>query len=438
MNRPFHTTLRALALAALAAPLSAQQAPSPAAPTAEPPKPAEAAPAQNAPAQPAPAAAPAESEEKRAARLKIDRIAMEKARLDIGLEIAALKARKERSADDAERAKLDAEAALRSAKLALEFADADEAKADAEREAAIVSLKSALAAFEPSVRARELETDLKIAKLELDNALGRLTAETARHKREKEAAAIIARTPMDYPTRPLANGVLSISDRRIPLNGPITDAVARRLIDRISFFNLRDPKAPIFVVIDNCPGGSLMSGYQVIQAINGSKAPVHVVVKGSAGGVASAIVAQAPHSHVFASSLLSHEQPALRARGNTTTVLERQVQTMDFFRRIYAPVAKKMGLADTDAFLKKLYEKNSDAEWNEFGENSVKLGWAGNLIERLNESSVDDLLVTGDMSDPVEFSTYRDASGKTRVELPPLSAGDAWLIRDPQGLYGTR
>lgn len=274
MNRHFHTTLRALALAALAAPLSAQQAPSPAAPTAEPPKPAEASPAQNAPAQPAPAAAPAESEEKRAARLKIDRIAMEKARLDIGLEIAALKARKERSADDAERAKLDAEAALRSAKLALEFADADEAKADAEREAAIVSLKSALAAFEPSVRARELETDLKIAKLELDNALGRLTAETARHKREKEAAAIIARTPMDYPTRPLANGVLSISDRRIPLNGPITDAVARRLIDRISFFNLRDPKAPIFVVIDNCPGGSLMSGYQVIQAINGSKAPV--------------------------------------------------------------------------------------------------------------------------------------------------------------------
>ncbi len=440
MNLPLHSTLCALALAAFASPLLAQSAPTPA---ADSPKPAE-EPAKTAPAQPEQPktaerpAPPAEPEEKRAARLKIDRIAMEKARLDLSLEIAALKARRERSADDAERSRLETEAALRSAKLALEFADADEAKADAERTAAIASLKSTLASFESSVRARELETDLKIAKLELDNALGRLTAQAARHRREKEAATIVAREKLDYPANPLADGVLTLSDRRIPLNGPITDPLARRIIDRLAFFNLRDPKAPVFIVIDNSPGGSLMAAYQVIQAIRSSKAPVHVVVKGNAGGVAAAIVAQAPHSYAFASSLLSHEQPELTARGNTTSVRERQEQTLVFFRRLYTPVAIKMGLTDADAFLKKLYENNSDAQWNEFGENSVKLKWVDHLITRAHETSIDDLAPRTPSDDAVEFRTFKDASGKTRIELPPLSPGDSWLLHDPQGVYGTR
>lgn len=425
MNLTRHSLPGALAFAAFVTPLCAQ-------PAAAPQAPSPAAPPPSAPA------APPESPAAREQRLKLARIALEKLRLDTAMEIDALKARAARTADDTERAKLDAEAALRSARLALDLTDSDLAKADADRAAAIVSLKGAIASFDAATRVREVETDLKISKLELENTLGRLNAETARHKREKEAAAIVAAAPVAYPENPLKDGVLSISDRRIPLNGPISDPVARRLIERISFFNLRDPKAPIFIVIDNCPGGSLMSGYQVIRAINGSQAPVHVVVKGSAGGVAAAIVAQAPHSHLFTSTLLSHEQPALRARGNTTTVKERQEQTMAFFRRIYAPVAARMGLADADAFLKLLYEKNSDAVWNEFGQNSVKLKWADDIVTRIEETSFDDLAAPYVPESAVEFRTFKDSSGKTRIELPPLPSGDAWLLHDPQGVYGVR
>ena len=99
-----------------------------------------------------------------------------------------------------------------------------------------------------------------------------------------------------------------ISDRRIPLNGPITNETADYVTTRIHFFNNKDPKLPIFIVIDDSPGGSVMAGYRILKAMEGSDAPVHVVVKSFAASMAAAIATLAKHSYAYPNAVILHHQ----------------------------------------------------------------------------------------------------------------------------------
>lgn len=417
----------------------------PAAPTPDQPKPVPApsgaATASATPPAPGDQVAPpppTETPAARAERLLLDRIALEKARIETEAEIAALKTRRARADADAERMRLDADAALRSARLALELADTDEARAAFDRASAIANLKNSIASFDAGADARDLETDARIKKLELDNALARINAQTSRIKRDQEASRIIASASRAHPAEPLAaDGTLTVSDRRIALNGVISDAAARHVIERLNFYNIRDPKAPVFIVMDNSLGGSIMAGYQIIRAIDSSRAPVHVVVKGAAESMAAAIVACAPRSYVFASSVILHRQAEGFASGNLTVMRERRTQLEEFFRRVNEPVARRMGVS-VEEFVKLMYRNNSDGAWIVFGEEAVKLRWADKIITRIVEDGVDDMVASPGSGRAYFFGEYKDAEGRTRIELPPLAPGDAWMIHDPQGLYRAR
>ena len=52
-----------------------------------------------------------------------------------------------------------------------------------------------------------------------------------------------------YLENPLVEGTLFVSDRRIPLNGPIYSGVADYVTERIHFFNNQSKKLPIFIMI---------------------------------------------------------------------------------------------------------------------------------------------------------------------------------------------
>ena len=78
---------------------------------------------------------------------------------------------------------------------------------------------------------------------------------------------------------------MTITDRRVALNGPIFEGSVRPVIEKIQFYANQSDK-PIFLVIDESPGGSVASGEQVIKAMESSKAPVHVVVKSFAASMA--------------------------------------------------------------------------------------------------------------------------------------------------------
>lgn len=373
------------------------------------------------------------------ARRKIDRMTMEKLRMETEMQIADLKLRAARLSEEDERARIETEAALRSAKTALANAKEDIARADRDRALAIANAKAALARQQESAAAAELETASKLAKQEADNALLKLTAAAAKVRLENEAARFADTQPAKLEN-PVQDGVLHISDRRILINGIISDATAAGVITKLNFFSLADGKAPIFIVMETVPGGNAMAAYQIMKAVESCAAPVHVVAKGTIGGSAAAILAAAPNSYTLQNSRIVFQQPASPSRAATLESQRDGLRVAEsWYSRLHAAVAAKEGKT-TAQFAAEIYKHNSSGDWLEFGDKAVARKWVNTLVDRIVEDSVTTLppAVSPTIAPPplrVTGEMRTDAAGRTYIELPPLAFGDMWMTYDPDRIY---
>ncbi len=146
-----------------------------------------------------------------------------------------------------------------------------------------------------------------------------------------------------YTDKVFESKTLRISDRRIPLNGVITVNTADYIVDRINYFN-NISTAPIFIVIDRSPGGSVMAGYKILKAMEASKSPVYVVVKSYAASMAAVITTLAKRSFVYPNAIILHHQMSTMAWGNITQLKERLEIAKKWEKRLLEPVAKKIGM----------------------------------------------------------------------------------------------
>ena len=301
----------------------------------------------------------------------------------------------------------------------------DEIKADAEK------LKVDVAMRELDLQSRKLHVESDAAE---QKTVGIKTDLELREKKEEWKTQ--ANRDPEYPLQPFQNGVLTISDRRIALDGPIVMGVADYVTERIHYFNNKDQTLPIFLVIDDSPGGSVMEGYRIVKAIETSKAPVHVVVKSFAASMAAVITTLAPHSYVYPNAIILHHQMISGAFGNMTEQAEQLQINKEWFARLADPVAKKMGIS-LDALVKDMYKHNSDGDWEEFGDKAVALKWVDNVVSEVRETGV--IKQPGDKSDEkpkLKFGLAEetDARGDRFVRLPRLRPFDAYWIYN-QGNY---
>jgi len=243
-----------------------------------------------------------------------------------------------------------------------------------------------------------------------------------------------AKKEIEYTDEIFKYGVLKISDRRIPLNGVITMKTADYIADRIDYFN-NISTAPIFIVIDRSPGGSVMAGYKILKAMEGSRAPVYVVVKSYAASMAAAITTLAKKSFVYPNAIILHHQMSTMAWGNMTELKERLEMAKKWEKRLMGPVAKKLGM-DIETFRKKMYEHNSNANWEEFGDDAVKLNWADNVVDRvIEEGIVKDPDYYTDKKYIENLSEKIDDKGRRYVELPRLDPFDFYFLYNPDNYY---
>ena len=180
---------------------------------------------------------------------------------------------------------------------------------------------------------------------------------------------------------PFKDGVLTISDRRIALNGPIWQETADYIAERIDYFNNQNREHPIFIVIDSSPGGSVMAGYKILKAMEGSAAPVYVVVKSYAASMAANILTQSKKSFAYPNAVILHHQILNGSFGNLTVQKENVKEMEEWWKRLAAPVAAKMGIS-LDEFIKRMYENRSTGDWEEFGDNARKLQQGGTRSSR--------------------------------------------------------
>lgn len=306
-----------------------------------------------------------------------------------------------------------------------------------------------LASEQIKADAEKLKMDVAMRDLDFQSRKLRMDAELADHKTvalktdldlraKKEQWKLEANRDPEYPLEPFKGGVLTVSDRRITLDGPIVTGVADAVTERIHYFNNKDETLPIFLVIDRSPGGSVMEGYRIVKAIQASKAPVHVVVKSYAASMAAVITTLAPHSYVYPNAVILHHQILSFSFGNLTQQKEQLEILKEWYKRLAEPVAKKVGLS-LDAFTKEMYKHSSDGDWQEFGDEAVRLKWADHVVHEIRE--------TGFLKDPEEekkdekgklaygLAEQTDSQGKRFMRLPRLQPYDAYWIDNSDGYY---
>ena len=253
-----------------------------------------------------------------------------------------------------------------------------------------------------------------------------------------------------YLENPHQDNKLIISDRRIALNGPIVARTADEIADRLDYFNNKDAKLPIFIVIDNSPGGSVMAGYKILRAMDGSKAPVYVVVKQFAASMAACITTLADKSFAYPNAQILHHQISSASFGNLTQQRESLKEIEDWWQRLAGPIATKMGVG-LDDLIKQMYAKTSSGDWTEFADNAQKLKWVDVIVNEIQETGVlkhPDLqpkeerpartmipIIPGHSSEAPQMAECLDDKGRPFMMLPRPNPKDVYYLFNPDGYY---
>jgi ATP-dependent Clp protease protease subunit len=240
----------------------------------------------------------------------------------------------------------------------------------------------------------------------------------------------------EYLRDPFVNGKLTISDRRIELNGVIWEDTAKHIIEQIEFYNNKNAEYPIFLVIDTCYGGSVMEGMQILKAMHNSRSPVYVVVKSFSASMCAVITTLANQSFALPDAVFIHHQVWNLSFGNRTEQREQLKILEEWTERLLRPVAEKMGL-NLDEFIKQMYVHNSVGDWMEFADAAVKLKWVNHVVTDIRETGYlnkpDSKLTTEKEENGTEERI--DEQGKRYVKVPRLRPLDVYHLHNSDNYY---
>ncbi len=304
--------------------------------------------------------------------------------------------------------------------------DADKLRLDQEK------LKREAIVAELDFQSRKLHQEMDLA----DNKTVAIKADLDLREKKELWRKQANREP-EYLKDPFKNGVLTISDRRIAMDGPIVYGTADFVTERIHYFNNKSEELPIFLVIDRSPGGSVMEGYRILKAMQASKAPVHVVVKSYAASMAATIATLAPHSYAYPNAVILHHQIWSVTFGNPTQQKQQLDIIKEWDRRLREPIARKMGTS-VDKFTAEMYKQNVDGDWEEFADAAVKLKWIDSVVGEIKETGFlkePEVAAEEKPKLPFGLAEESDAKGDRFVRLPRLQHADAYFLYNRDGYY---
>lgn len=312
-----------------------------------------------------------------------------------------------------------------------------------ERILAEVDLEQAKAAKEMEKFNSEMllsQQAMQKLKLEMDTMKGLLDQKGLKEELDKYVTIDTNTFYLDQPLQ--KDQSLIISDRRIELNGVITPWKANYVIDTIHFLNNKNNKFPIFIIIENSPGGSALSGSRILEAMHKSKAPVYVVLKGYAASMSAIITTLAKKSYAYPNAQILHHQPSgfagylnVRESKEFSRLIEK------CHNRLLGPVAKKMGIA-LDELDKRFYENAVNGDWLEYADDAKKIKWIDEIVTDIKEPNlvkkpdpkdytwknyIEDYYRTGII---MQDDDYADI-----VFLPKLADNDFYYIYNPDNKY---
>lgn len=384
---------------------------------------------------------------------ELSRLSAEKQRLELENGLATQKLQAQAAATQAEIDQLTKKADLLAKQAALKEAERkarlDADLAEAREKVERMKLTNDLAAADLAAKGRDLtqhEQELRVRAAELQTQRAELELQVAklnndldlREKRDRWKDRV--NHDIQYTMEPYSNCVLTISDRRIPLNGPITMDTADYIAERIDYFNNQNRQYPIFIVIDRSPGGSVMAGYKILKAMSGSAAPVYVVVKSFAASMAAGITTLSAKSFAYPNAIILHHQMSSITYGNVTEMRENMKEMEEWWKRLATPVAAKMGIS-LDEFIKHMYQNRSTGDWQEFGDGARNVKWVDEIVQTIREESYDrnpdapGAAHRAQMDAQSGLQERVDSNGRHYMLLPRLDPVDCYYLYNPDNYY---
>ena len=280
---------------------------------------------------------------------------------------------------------------------------------------------------------------LGLEQSKINKMMNELQASVAKIEIEKKLARQVS-SPSTYPDKPYERGVLTISDRKIPIDGPILPGLGSHVEGLINFYNNKSNTAPIFIVIEDSPGGSVAEGFRILKAMESSRAPIHVIVKTFAASMSACIVTLADESYAYPNATILHHQMSSRPTGGNMTDLSDSIETAKKWeKRIFAPLLKKLGYKSMSSFKKDLYKHNARGDWMNFADEARKLRWVKNVPHTVNDKGVtihpDDQAEKNVQRPFVLTSAKKDNNGLFYQEIPAPRPFDFYYLYNPGSFY---
>lgn len=385
-------------------------------------------------------------QELREARLRESQaeIQAEGQRIEMDLAIANQRQRVQLAELKAEQERLQAEAAVQDAQHQAALRELRQAQE--RRQAELQQREHELRELQLGNRRLEIEQEQAQAQFQAEQQergrslavrrfeLQQMEVQMEHHQSRQKVESIVA-TPLERPLDPFVDGVLTISDRRIDLNEPIVAGTGDWIARRINYYNNDSQEAPIFLVIDYCPGGSMMDGEIILRAIAASKAPVHVVVKSMAASMAAIIIGDASHSYALPNAVIMHHQPWSYTWGNLAQQKEWVKMFEQWAERMHGPTAERMGLT-LEAFYTQMYEQSVTGDWYAFADEAQEMNWVQHIATEIREENV---RVRPQDNNPWNrrsgYWSAENADNKERVRLPRPRALDFYFIYNRDNRY---
>ncbi len=373
-------------------------------------------------------------------KVKILKLQQEELRLEHEKKLQKLKQEKERlllenALYSAKEDNLLAKQVSIEARLSLENAISDkqhkQAKIALEQELDNLSINNDIAEERNKQNQLNFDTqlsELNFRKLKLDRQI------IEREKQQEWNSQV--NNPQNYPKEPFVDGKLTISDRKISLDGPIVFGTADYIVERIHYFNNKSQEYPIFLVIGYCRGGSVMEGVRILKAMEKSKAPVYVVVKSFAASMAAVLTTLAERSYAYPDAIILHHQVWGYSKGNKTEQLERLKVLDEWSNRVLSPIANKMGISLSE-LVEKMYENSSSGDWMEFADNAVKYFWVDYIVEDIQDTSFiqQPKLEIINPGETAFASNNVDQRGKQFSKIPQPRPFDVYHLYNPDNYF---
>ncbi len=189
-----------------------------------------------------------------------------------------------------------------------------------------------------------------------------------------------------------------------------------------------------------------MSGYQILKAMDSSKAPIYVLVKSFAASMAATIAGLAAHSFIYPNAKVLHHQITTinTSRNNLSQKRQSMKDMEETWIRYASPLVTKIGLT-LEEWIDQMYKNNINGEWLLYGDKAVEAGWIGNIVESIRETgkikypdkNLGILFLNKLFGQATGQKRDRDGTLKESIpnRLPPCRPMDYYWIYDPDNYY---